>query len=82
MTNLSATITVNLDLDLAEVLARRGQIALLWSVDDVLLLRPDLNDEQAWEVLASCERNHDRDYGLTVGLLADAADALFPQDDA
>jgi hypothetical protein len=64
-------------LDLHGLLAARGQIALGWSVEDVLEVRPDLTNEQAWEVLQQVERRHDASIGINWDTLEWVADDLF-----
>jgi hypothetical protein len=43
------------DIDLDALLARHRIIARYWSTEDVLNARPDLTDDQAWEVLQGAE---------------------------
>jgi hypothetical protein len=59
------------------VLAQRKQIAAIWSIEDVQEVRPDLNEEQAWQVLQAVERCHDAEFGITWLALQDAAEGLF-----
>ncbi|HEY4313337.1 MAG TPA: hypothetical protein VGN12_28060 [Pirellulales bacterium] len=47
------------DVDLHELLADERKIALIWSIDDVKARRPDLCDEQAWQVLEKFQQHHD-----------------------
>jgi hypothetical protein len=65
------------ELDLDQLLAGRGEIALGWSVEDVQQVRPDLSDEQAWQVLQRVERKHDATLGVTWDTLEWAAEDLF-----
>lgn len=53
------------DIDVHALLARRKQIAAIWSVEDVQQVRPDLTAEQAWEVLREVGRRHDAELGIT-----------------
>lgn len=64
-------------LDLHELLAGRGQIALVWSTEDVQEIRPDLTEEQAWEVLHQVERKHDATLGVSWLTLEFTAEDLF-----
>lgn len=64
-------------LDLHELLAHRGQIALIWSMEDVQEIRPELSDEQACEVLDRVERKHDATLGVTWDTLEWTAEDLF-----
>jgi hypothetical protein len=61
-----------------EFLESNQQIALIWSVEDVQSIRPDLDREQSWEVLQACQRYHDCEHGLTWMSLKMMADNLFP----
>lgn len=53
-------------------------IAIIWSVDDVRTLRPDLSDAQAMDVLRRVESDHDAVHGICWDTLRDAADDMFP----
>ncbi len=74
--NATATLA-GCDLNLDELLAGRGQIALLWSVDDVQDVRPDLTAKQAWEVLKRVRSSHDASLGVSWETLEWAALDLF-----
>jgi len=67
----------NTDIDINALLAQRKQIALIWSVEDVQELRPDLTDDQAWEVLLEVQRHHDAELGVNWLTLEWAAKDLF-----
>ena len=72
-------------IDIHELLAARRQIAHIWSIEDVQSVRPDLDDDQSWEVLQSVDHHKDAEYGITWLTLALAADHLFgdaPETDA
>jgi hypothetical protein len=64
-------------IDISEHLARRQQIAIVWQIEDVLSLRPDLTEEQAWEVLQVVERRHDATIGVNWDVLHYHAQALY-----
>ena len=66
------------EVDVHKLLERRHQIAIIWSIEDVQELRPDLNDDQCWQVLQRCDRVHDCNYGFTWDLIQYVADDLFP----
>jgi hypothetical protein len=60
-------------------------ISLGWSVEDVREVRPDLTDEQAWEVLQQVQRRHDANVGVNWYTLEYFAEELFggaPETDA
>lgn len=48
-------------LNLDAVLEADNKVALLWSVDDVLARRPDLDEQQAWEVLVTARDDYERE---------------------
>lgn len=64
-------------IDAHALLADRGQIASIWGIDDVLILRPDLSPEQAWEVLLFAEKRHDANTGINWEVLDCHASHLF-----
>jgi hypothetical protein len=67
------------EIDIYELLARRKQVAVIWSVEDVQSVRPDLTDAQSWEVLKRCRDAHDCEIGLNWSSLENMADELFPE---
>jgi hypothetical protein len=71
------TMTPNHDIDIDALLADRKQIALIWSIEDVQKVRPDLTDKQAWEVLQQVKSQHDATLGVTWETLEWVAQDLF-----
>jgi hypothetical protein len=69
-------MTQHLPLDVHELLATRRQIALVWSSDDVRAVRPDLTDDQCWDVLQAAKHQHDALLGLSWDTLRCIADEL------
>ena len=67
------------DQQILQHLTRQRQIAIIWSSEDVQAQRPDLSNDQAWQVLQECERVHDAELGFTWLLIETVADELFPQ---
>ena len=65
------------EIDLHELLAARGQIAHLWSVEDVQEVRPDLTKIQAWDVLSEVRRTLDATLGVNWLTLELTAEDLF-----
>ena len=63
--------------DVMAVLLRSRRIAQVWGIDDVIAVRPDLADDQAWAVLQEVERTMNADVGVTWRTLEDAAAQLF-----
>lgn len=54
-------------------------IAIVWHIDDVLEVRPDLSREQAFEVLKQAKENHDANIGINWDVLTDCAERLFAE---
>ena len=65
-------------IDIRELLKARRQVAVIWSIEDVRYLCPELTDDQAWEVLQACASSHTRNYGITWEQIEITADLLFP----
>lgn len=65
------------DLDIHEWLAERSQIAVIWSIEDVQEIRPDLDQYQAWNVLQAASRYHDGNIGINWDVLCWQAHLLF-----
>jgi len=55
-----------------------SQIIIIWSIEDVKSLRPDLTDEQCLDVLSIAERRHDANIGINWEVLELHASYLFP----
>ncbi len=62
------------------VLANDDSISIEWCIDDVKEVRPDLDDEQAWDVLQMVKDNHDATIGISWDTLEYAADHLYPEE--
>ena len=54
------------------------QIAIIWDIEDVQDIRPDLSDTQAMEVLLEVEHRHDSSIGISWDTLDIWAQELFP----
>jgi hypothetical protein len=77
--NDTSPATTSEPFDVHELLAKLRQIAVIWSVEDVQEMRPDLTDDQAWEVLQAVKRRHDAEIGINWLTLEAFADAIFPE---
>ena len=66
-------------IDVHDLLRQRRQIGIIWSIEDVQAVRPDLSDKQAWKVLQQCDRQLDCELGITWDSIQYAADDLFPK---
>ncbi|MBI5765474.1 MAG: hypothetical protein HZA51_18350 [Planctomycetes bacterium] len=71
-------MTTECVIDIETELARRRQVAVIWSIEDVRGVRPHLTDDQAWEVLQECLACHDCEYGFTWTHIEVVADEMFP----
>jgi hypothetical protein len=67
------------ELDQFELVDKRYAMAIVWQIDDVLSIRPDLTEEQAAEVLGRVEDIHDASIGISWETLEAVADDLFPE---
>jgi hypothetical protein len=65
------------EIDFHELLAKRKKIAVIWSIEDVQHVRPDLTDDQAWQVLLEVDRRHDAEHGINWQTLEYVAEDLF-----
>jgi hypothetical protein len=77
MTTSSESDYARIDVD--KVLKSRGQVAIVWSIEDVQGLRPDLSAEQAMDVLEECRDQHDAQWGFNYTLIETIADEMFPR---
>jgi hypothetical protein len=64
-------------IDIHALLAERRQIAAVWGTEDVQEVRPDLTDDQAWEVLQVVECRRDAEIGINWLTLELVAEELF-----
>jgi hypothetical protein len=58
------------------------KINIEWHIDDVLEIRPDLDDRKAMNVLFMVERKHDATVGVNWEVLDFWATELYPEGDA
>lgn len=64
--------------NLRKKLAADNKIAIVWGVEDVQSVRPDLNDDDAMAVLQECQYRHDASIGLNWEVIRTIADMTFP----
>jgi hypothetical protein len=64
------------EVDIHAILASRHQIAEVWSVEDVLSVRPGLTAEQSWDALQRVKRSFDAGIGINWEVLQIAADGV------
>ncbi len=58
-----------------------GFIGVFWHIDDVKEVRPDLTDDQCWQVLERVGSKHDCTVGIDWEVIRIAADLLYPEPD-
>jgi hypothetical protein len=68
-----------IDVDIGELLAEDRKIAHIWGVADVQTVRPDLDDNAAWDVLQSVRDDLDSKHGITWDTIEHAANQLYPR---
>lgn len=73
----TAHLPDDFELELDELLQQNRIIAHLWTIDDVREVRPQLTDDQAWEVLQECEDRLDSTVGINWDQIEQTADDLF-----
>lgn len=54
------------------------QIAIIWHIEDVQNVRPDLTNHQAGKVLKHLKDNHDASVGIHWEVIEIVADILYP----
>jgi hypothetical protein len=55
-------------------------LVIKWNVEDVQSVRPDLNNEQANDVLYVLAENFDANIGVDWDVITMTAEQLFPED--
>ncbi len=73
----STTAIEDIDSYVLQLLAKHRKIAAIWCIEDVKAIRPDLTDDQAWELLQRVSGSHDAENGITWTTLETIADDLF-----
>ena len=69
---------IDLDYHVEQLLAKQGKIAVIWSSEDVQAVRPNLSEDQAWEVLQAARDKHDANCGIGWDMFEILADEMFP----
>ena len=70
-------LIIQTDCDIHATLAERREIAIIWCIDDVKEVRPDLNEDQCWQVLQHAKRHYDATVGISWEVLDIVAGILF-----
>ena len=58
----------------------KDTISIIWHVDDVREIRPELSDDQLRKVLHAVKKNHDASFGVTWDTLELWGHNLYPVD--
>ena len=56
-----------------------GSISIVWEVEDVQEMRPDLTNKQCINVLQNLKRNHDACMGINWDVIEFMCDDLYPK---
>lgn len=65
------------DIDIPRGRDADQEISIVWSIEDVQSIRPDLTEDQAWEVLQAVEHDHDANIGVNWNMLEWHSQWLF-----
>lgn len=57
------------------------EISIVWSIEDVLDVRPLLSKEQASVILQHLKKNHDANIGINWDVIEIVSDDLFPSEE-
>lgn len=63
---------------IALILKQRA-IGIIWSIDDVKKLRPDLDDRQCAIVLYDVAQTHNPAVGINLSFIQSVANSLYPR---
>ena len=66
-------------IDIHAELKKQQKIAAIWVTDDVKEVRPDLTEDQCWEVLQKVDHKHDAAQGINWMVLEFWANDMFPR---
>ena len=67
-----------MNVGVGDLMSDEDTISIVWSVEDVLTVRPDLTRDQARDVLYMVVQKHDASMGVCWQTLEIHADWLFP----
>jgi hypothetical protein len=65
------------DFDLDEALEDLRQVAIIWTTDHVQEIRPDLSDDQSWEVLKTCRARWGSCQGIDWEAIEKTAEEMY-----
>lgn len=63
--------------DVSSLAEEQRQIAIIWNIEDVQQVRPDLDEDRAWAVLQLAASQHDASLGIQWDTLEAAAESLY-----
>ena len=67
------------DVDIGELLAEHQAIGIVWDIQHVKDQRPDLSDNQAWDVLHECQGCWDRLNDPMLETIRQVAENIYPK---
>ena len=73
----AATAPPKAEIDIHALLAERREIAVIWGIEVVQEIRPDLTDDQCWEVLQASKGYHEETISINSSVLECHAKLLF-----
>lgn len=79
LSRLLDQILENVKLESVNKLTR--SISIIWAIEDVQEVRPDLTDEQAAHILEQVKQEHDANYGINWETIEILADMEYPKPD-
>lgn len=60
------------------ILEYQNEVAIIWTTEEVMMIRPDLNKEQSLKILNFIKEKYDPNIGVTWETLKNAANILYP----
>lgn len=69
----------DVEFDLHDHLELHHEVAAVWGIEDVRCVRPDLTEDQAWDVLKECQRVYDCNHRFNWLFIDSVAESLFPE---
>lgn len=74
-----AAALIAAEVNINQALKDQKKIAIIWGVNDILDVRDDLTEDQAWEVLQEVDRKADCSQGINHDTIEYYTDELFPK---
>jgi len=54
-------------------------ISIVWNIEDIKGFRPDLNDNECFQVLLEAQEEHDANIGVNWEVLEEIATRVYPE---